>query len=118
MVRKMNVKAKTMQFLAGSFIVFSLVLTVLTPACALEVPISQEEHMIDGKQTIVQVFEVSPELDPDELIQRDLVRGEYSYEMTSIIKEPLMTRDVKEITKEYTVTVDVSDKEAGKEKAM
>jgi len=102
--------------------VFCMVLCLLLLTCsqvfALEIPISQTEQMIDGRQTLTKVFEVSAETDPETLIERNLAQNGYCYTMTSIVKDAVSVEDKKEITKEESVTVNVSNEDNARLEAI
>lgn len=105
------------QVLAGAFLVFSLLLTQVV-AYALEVPVAQTEHEIDGKQTLVKVYEVDPSVDPNSLIEADFEQNGFIYHMTSIVKDAIIVENEVEITQEYEMTVSVSDEDKAKAKAF
>lgn len=90
----------------------------MTSAHAQEIPISQTEQMIDGRQTITQVFEVSPEVDPQTLIQEEIIQHGYRFTMTSITKNVATVEDEKEITQEYSVVVNVSNADSARLEAL
>ena len=96
----------------------ALISSLFVPARAMEIPVSQTEQMIDGRQTITQVFEVSPDTDPTTLIQEEIVQNGYRYTMTSITKNTVLVKDEKEITQEHSVVVNVSDEDAARLEAL
>lgn len=57
----------------------SLMFLMSAQAFALEVPVSQTEQMVNGQQTLVKVFEVAPTVDPETLVEKDLMQNGYSY---------------------------------------
>lgn len=87
-------------------------------AFAMEIPVSQTEQMIDGRQTLVKVFEVDDSVTPESLIEEDLEQNGYRYYMTSIVKDAVMVEDTKEITQDYTVTISVSDEDKARLEAL
>lgn len=91
---------------------------LMTEAYALEIPVSQVEQMIDGRQTITQVFEVSPDVAPESLIQEEIIQHGYRFTMTSITKEAVLVEDEKEITQEQSVVVNVSDADKARLEAL
>ena len=105
------------QVFASAFLVVMLLFTQVA-AYALEVPVSQTEHEIDGKQTLVKVYEVSPSVDPNSLIEEDFEQNGFIYHMTSIVKDSIMVEDEVEVTQEYEVTVSISDGDKAKAKAF
>lgn len=90
----------------------------MTNAYALEIPVSQTEQMIDGRQTITQVFEVSPEVSPESLIQEEIIQHGYRFTMTSITKDTVLVEDEKEITQEHSIVVNVSDADKARLEAL
>lgn len=105
------------QVFASTFLA-TMLLFAQVVAYALEVPVSQTEHEIDGKQTLVKVYEVSPSVDPNSLIEADFEQNGFIYHMTSIVKDAIMVEDEVEVTQEYEVTVSISDGDKAKAKAF
>lgn len=64
-------KIKNLAQVFTSVLLIVMLLFTQVIAYALEVPVSQTEHEIDGKQTLVKVYEVSPSVDPNSLIEAD-----------------------------------------------
>lgn len=85
---------------------------------AMEIPVKQTEQMINGKQTLVKVFEVSADYDPQRLIERDLAQDGYTYEMTSIVKDVLVSEADIEISDTAVITVQVADENAARLEAL
>lgn len=96
----------------------SMTLLLTTQVFAMEVPVSQTEQMVNGQQTLVKVFEVSPSTDPQTLVEQDLVQNGYSYAMTSIVKDVESKEVEKEITQEETVTIDTSKEDDARVEAL
>ena len=61
-----------------------------------------------------EVYEVSPSVDPNALIEADFEQNGFIYHMTSIVKDAIMVEDEVEVTQEYEVTVSVSDGDKAK----
>lgn len=80
------------------------------PAKQMEVPVSQTEANINGRQTLIKVFEVSPDTDPESLKEYGLVIGGYEYTLSSFTKETTTKEDTKSVSKEETVTLKSSNK--------
>lgn len=98
--------------------VLALTLMMSTQVFALEVPVSQTEQMVNGQQTLVKVFEVSPETDPETLIEQGLEQNGHSYSMTSIVKDVVNEEDDKEITQEQTLTINTSKEDTARVEAL
>lgn len=98
--------------------VLLLLLLTCSQAFAFEIPISQTEQMIDGRQTLTKVFEVSADTDPATLVENNLAQNGYCYTMTSIVKDAVSVEDKKEITKEQSVTVNVSNEDNARLEAI
>jgi len=100
--------------------VFLAVLLLCTQALAyaMEVPVSQTEHEIDGKQTLVKVYEVAPSVDPNSLIEPDFEQNGFIYHMTSIVKDAITIEDEIEVTQEYEIVVPISSEAGAKEEAF
>lgn len=111
---KMKARSKILQLISGTMLLSLL----MTHACALEIPVSQTEQMIDGRQTITQVFEVSPDVAPESLIQKEIVQHGYRFTMTSITKDAVLVEDEKEITQEYSVVVNVANEDKARLEAL
>lgn len=105
------------QVFASAFLIVMLLFAQVV-AYALEVPVSQSEHEIDGKQTLVKVYEVAPSVDPNSLIEADFEQNGFIYHMTSIVKDAIMVEDEVEVTQECEVTVSVSNEDQAKAKAF
>ena len=58
--KRCNMKIKNLAQVFTSVLLIVMLLFTQVIAYALEVPVSQTEHEIDGKQTLVKVYEVSP----------------------------------------------------------
>lgn len=99
---------------ALSLVVFCSALKPL----AFEVPIEQREQMIDGRQTLVKVYEVSPETNPKTLIEDDFVQHGYLYGMTSITKDALVVESIKQMSMEHSVTSNVSKETDARDHAL
>lgn len=68
-----------------------------------EVPVSQTEASIDGKQTLTKVFEVSPDFDPEQLKEDGLQLNGYVYNLTSFTKEIITKEAHDSVTQEQTI---------------
>lgn len=111
MVKNKNI----MQIFCGAFLLMFL---MCTQAFALEVPVSQTEQMIDGRQTLTKVFEVSSTVNPESLVEKNLAQNGYLYTMTSIVKDSVTVKDEKEITKEQSITINVSNEDSARLEAL
>lgn len=111
----MKTHSKALQLLICTVLALSM---LMTEVYALEVPVSQTENMIDGRQTLIQVYEVAPDTDPKTLIQDEIIQNGYRYTMTSITKETVVVEDEQEITQEYEVTINVSDEDDARLEAL
>ena len=98
--------------------VLAMALVMTTQVFALEVPVSQTEQMVNGQQTLVKVFEVDPDTDPETLIEQGLEQNGYAYSMTSIVKDVVNEEDEKEITQEQAVTIDTSKEDDARVEAL
>ena len=70
-----------------------------------EIPVSQTEASIDGKQTLTKVFEVSPDFDPDQLKEDGLQLDGYVYSLSSFTKEIITKEAHDTVTQEQTVSL-------------
>ena len=76
----------------------------------MEVPVSQTEANINGRQVLTKVFEVSPDTDPESLKEYGLVIGGYEYTLSSFTKETTTKEDSKSVSKEQTIALKSSNK--------
>jgi len=104
--------------LAQVFIIGLLLVSLLTSAFAMEIPIEQSEHVIDGQHVIEKVFEVDPTVDPESLIEDDFERAGYMYTMTSIVKDVQTVKDEKEMSQDYEVTIKNSNENNARTEAI
>lgn len=93
-------------------------LMLTAQAYALEVPVSQTEQMVDGRQTLVKVFEVSPDTDPETLIETDLCQNGYVYTMTSIVKDTVKDESSRNVTQEQVIDIAQSDEDDARIEAL
>lgn len=75
-----------------------------------EVPVSQTEANINGRQVLTKVFEVSPDVDPESLKESGIVIGGYEYTLSSFTKETATKEATKSVTSEQTITLKSSNK--------
>ena len=76
----------------------------------MEVPVSQTEANVNGRQVLTKVFEVSPDTDPESLKEYGLVIGGYEYTLSSFTKETATKEDTKSVSKEETISLKSSKK--------
>lgn len=76
----------------------------------MEVPVSQTEANINGRQVLTKVFEVSPDVNPESLKEYGLVIGGYEYTLSSFTKETATKEDTKSVTKEHEIALTSSNK--------
>lgn len=91
---------------------------MLTSAFAMEIPIEQSEHVIDGRHVIEKVYEVEPTVDPNTLIESDFEQTGYIYKMTSIVKDIKTVKDEKEMSQDYEVTINNSNENNARTEAI
>ena len=93
------------------------VLMLCSTALGMEIPVSQTESLVDGRPTIVKVYDLPENEDPQILIEDDFIQNGYIYTMTSIVKEPMTDKNtmtdgalvVDRDTTRYTLTYTGSD---------
>lgn len=78
---------------------------VVKPSGPKEVPVSQTNAVVDGKQTLTKVFEVSPDYDPEDLKEEGLQLEGYTYTLTSFTKEVFTKEDTDVVTEEKEITL-------------
>lgn len=80
-----------------------IALLLCSPAFALEVPVSQTEQVIDGKQTLTKIYEVDPSVDPETLKEEGLELNGYTYTLSAFTKEVYTREDTKTVSEEMTI---------------
>lgn len=98
--------------------VMLIALMLASQAFAMEVPISQTEEMVNGRQTLVKVFEVPADTNPETLIETDLSQNGYDYEMSSIVKDVVTKSDKKNISQEQSVVCNTSKEDDARIEAL
>ena len=106
------------QKLAQVFVTGLLSASLLTSAFAMEIPVKQSEHVIDGRHVIEKVYEVDPSIDPDTLIEDNFEQTGYMYTMTSIVKDVQTVKDEKEMSQDYEVTINNSNENNARTEAI
>lgn len=96
----MNAKNHMTRFLCGTL---SALLLSTTIAFAAEVPVSQTEQNVDGKQILTKVFEVEPSVDPETLKEDGLEQNGFVYHLSSFTKEVYEIENRKEAVQEQTL---------------
>lgn len=106
------------QKLAQVFVTGLLSASLLTSVFAMEIPVKQSEHVIDGRHVIEKVYEVDPSIDPDTLIEDNFEQTGYMYTMTSIVKDVQTVKDEKEMSQDYEVTIQNSNENNARTEAI
>lgn len=70
------------------------------------IPIERSESNINGQMTIVEIFEVSATVEPNDLVKPNFVQSGYLYSMDSIVKNPFVATREKDVTKEIEISID------------
>lgn len=78
---------------------------MVVPALAMEVPISSTAAEVNGQQILTEVYEVSPELDPQTLVKDDFTRDSFIYTFDQITKEENETTETKDVSQDVSVPV-------------
>ena len=99
-------------------IALAMMVMMTTQALALEVPVSQTEQVVNGQQTLVKVFEVSPDFDPQQLVEEGLQQNGYNYIMTSIVKDVVSEEDSQDVTQEQAIVIENSDEDEARIEAL
>lgn len=82
------------------------------------IPVSQVEQMVDGRQTLTKVYEVSPATDPDQLRVEKLEQNGYIYTLTSFTRDTISKSATKTVSQDYTVSVSGKTEEAALKSAL
>lgn len=70
------------------------------------VPVERSANNINGEMTIVEVFDVSASVDPDDLVKPNFAQSGYLYSMDSIVKNSFTDMKEKDVTQEYEAPAD------------
>ena len=70
-----------------------------------EVPVSQTNQNVDGKQLLTKVFEVDPSVDPESLKEDGIELDGYRYSLTSFTKDIIQKEDSIDVSQEQTVAL-------------
>lgn len=103
-----------------SGIAIAVMLAILTSvqAQAMEIPVSQSESTADGHPVLIQIFEVPSDTDPETLIQKDLEKGGYVYELDSIVKELQEEYAERDCSQTVELTLSAKTEAAAREEAI
>ena len=85
------------------FICICLAVALTANAFALEVPSETVVQNLNGSQQVIKTYTLSPEADPQELIEDPFILGEYLYTFADIIKTENQVEDAKQQTETVTV---------------
>ena len=85
---------------------FFFITISISNAVAIEVPISSETANINGKQILTEVYNVSSEVDPEDLIKSDFSSQSFVYTFESITKDESKIESVKNVEQEVTIPVE------------
>lgn len=89
----------------------ALSLAMPTSAFALEVPSETIVQNLNGSQQVIKTYTISPEADPQELIEEPFTLEGYRYTFADIVKVENHVQDSRQQTE--TVTVETSKNELG-----
>lgn len=73
------------------------------------IPIERSANNINGEMTIVEIFDVSASVDPNELVKPNFAQSGYLYSMDSIVKNSFTDTREKDVEKEYETATDTKD---------
>ena len=89
-----------------------LTAALVTNACALEVPTDTTIQNLNGSQQLIKTYTLSPDADPQQLIEEPFDQEGYRYTFADIVKEENQVSDRKYHTE--TVTLETDTKDLGK----
>ena len=70
------------------------------------IPIERSANNINGEMTIVEIFEVSASVDPNDLVKSKFAQSGYLYSMDSIVKNSFTDTKEKDVTKVFETATD------------
>ena len=73
------------------------------------IPVERSANNINGEMTIVEIFDVSASVDPNDLVKPNFAQSGYLYSMDSIVKNSFTDTREKDVEKEYEATTDTKD---------
>lgn len=73
------------------------------------IPIERSANNINGEMTIVEIFEVSASVDPNDLVKSNFAQSGYLYSMDSIVKNSFTDTREKDVEKQYEAATDTKD---------
>jgi len=87
----------------------ALALVLSVNAFAMEVPTSTVTQNLNGSQQVIKTYSVSPETDPQKLIEEPFELEGYLYTFTDIVKEENHAEEIKRQTETVTVETTKND---------
>lgn len=100
-MNKSMMKTRMTRFMLACFMTVAMVV----PAFAMEVPISSTAAEVNGQQILTEVYEVSPEVDPQTLVKEDFTKDSFIYTFDRITKEETEHTETKMVSQDVTVPV-------------
>lgn len=94
------------------FMCLLLALTLTTSATALEVPTDTVVQNLNGSQQLIKTYVLSPDADPQDLIEEPFEQEGYLYTFADIVKEENLLSDT--LYHRETVTVDTGTNDLSK----
>lgn len=85
---------------------------------AMDIPVAQSESTVEGHQVLTQIYEIPSDADPATLIQEQLEKGGYVYELDSIVKEPQETYTERDFSQVVELTLSAKTESAAREEAI
>lgn len=73
------------------------------------IPIERSANNINGEMTIVEIFEVSASVDPNDLVKSNFAQSGYLYSMDSIVKNSFTDTREKDVEKQYEAATDTKE---------
>ena len=95
--------------MASAVLALFLTFNAVSPAMAMEIPISVTTAELNGQQILTEVYQAGQEIDPESLIKDDFTKGEFIYSYDNITKEETESIEKKTVTQTVEMPSNTKD---------
>ena len=95
--------------MASAVLALFLTFNAVSPAMAMEIPISVTTAELNGQQILTEVYQAGQEIDPESLIKDDFTKGEFIYSYDNITKEETESIEKKNVTQTVEMQSNTKD---------